>query len=76
MTEGKIDWDKMIEGNPPEPLTDDEYIAELEAKNEKLNTENAKLLAELITAKEEIKQLKIKLKNHEDRIMENARILQ
>lgn len=42
----------------------------------KLNDENAKLLAELITAKEEIKQLKVKLKNHEDRIMENARILQ
>jgi hypothetical protein len=43
---------------------------------ERLNEENAKLLTELITAKEESRQLKIKLKNHEDRITENARVLQ
>jgi len=43
---------------------------------EKLNEENAKLLKELITAKEENKQLQIKIKNHEERIKQNEAILQ
>jgi hypothetical protein len=42
----------------------------------KLNEENAKLLTELITAREENKQLKMKLQRHEDRIKQNEALLQ
>jgi hypothetical protein len=52
-------------------LNDDDLMV----KNEKLNQENAKLLAELITAKEEIKQLNLQLKKHEDRIKSNEALL-
>lgn len=54
----------------------EEIFNKLNIENNRLNDENAKLLAELITLKEENKQLKIKLQKHEARIIENAKVLQ
>jgi hypothetical protein len=60
-------------------MSREELIQELKdslENSDKLNDENAKLLTELITAKDEVRQLKIKLANHEDRIKQNEAILQ
>ena len=55
--------------------TDNITIQKLNAENTKLNEENAKILATIISLHEEINQLKLKLKNHEDRILKNAEVL-
>lgn len=56
-------------------MSRDELVYELR-NSDRLNEENAKLLVELITAREEIKQLKLKLQRHEDRIKQNEALLQ